>query len=121
MSSTTWFRLTAEAQRTSTYGLAHVLPTAGRYAQHPSNPHLQYKAVRVEAEDSPSGKGETMVVTRNLAVREPDGTHSRAVCQVVSHASLTRYVKRSEKVSGRFVLDQEAVRPSGCWRAAGAR
>lgn len=126
-----WDRLTAEAPRKSAYGLSHVLPTAGRYRQHPRKPNFQYKSMAVNADQSPSGKAETWLVTRNLvdrerqleqvdkhvgqvkaalSVRESDGTHSKAVCKTVSHPSLKRYVTRSETVPGRYVLNQEAVK-----------
>ncbi|HEY9899390.1 MAG TPA: hypothetical protein V6D00_09435 [Pantanalinema sp.] len=55
--------------------------------------------------------GEHVVRVREaLAKKEPEGSHSKSVCAVATHPSLKRYVKPSEKVSGRYVLDQEAIR-----------
>jgi len=126
-----WFRLTAESLRKSTFARSHVLPLVGRYEAHPTKDRYTFKTVAVSAKQSPSGRPETWVVVRNawdrerqlkqvdehvarvkeaLAKKEPEGSHSKSVCAVATHPTLKRYVKPSEKVPGRYVLDQEAIR-----------
>ena len=126
-----WFRLTAESLRKSRFARDHVLPLVGRYQAHPTKERYTFKTVDVGADESPSGRAETWVVVRNawererqlkqisehvervkvaLAKREPEGSHARSVCAVATHPTLKRYVKPSEKVAGRYVLDQDAIR-----------
>lgn len=71
--------------RKSAYGLAHVLPTAGRYSMHPTKANIQFKTVSVLATECPSGKAETWIATRNVADRERQ-----------LELSLTRFLERSE-------------------------
>lgn len=126
-----WFRLTAESIRKSAFARERIMPLTGRYEAHPTKPQYSFRTVAVEAEDSPSGRPETWVVVRNawererqlkkiskhvanvkaaLAKKEPEGSHSKSMCEVATHSSLKRYVKKSDKVPGRYVLDQEAIR-----------
>lgn len=126
-----WFRLTAESIRKSAFARTHVLPLTGRYQDHPTKQQYSFRTVEVTAEESPSGRAETWVVVRNawdrerqlkkiakhlvevkaaLAKKEPEGSHSKSVCEVATHPTLKRYVKKSDKVPGRYVLDNEAIR-----------
>jgi transposase len=125
-----WGRLSAEGPRRS--GKAQSLlsrATPGKYKSHSKKEHLGYKVVELSADESDSGKPEKWVITRNERERERklarierhlDRTaevlgkqkapaHPRSVCQVVSHPSLRRYVKASEKVTGSYVFDQKAI------------
>lgn len=128
-----WDRLSAEGPRRS--GMARKLfslATPGKYKSHTRKPHLGFKVVDLAAEDSPSGKAERWVISRNereherqlerierhldtvsvmLARQAAAGNgHPRSVCNVVSHPSLRRYVMASTKVKGTYILDQEAIR-----------
>lgn len=126
-----WFRLTAESIRKSAFARKHVLPLTGRYESHPTKSQYSFRTVAVSAEESPSERAETWVIVRNawdrerqlkkiakhvaavkaaLAKKEPEGSHSKSVCEVATHATLKRYVKPSDKVPGRYVLDQDAIR-----------
>jgi transposase len=122
-----WFRLTAESLRKSAFARSHT----GRYQAHPTKEQYSFKTVFVDALTSSSSRPETWVLVRNawererqlkrlakhveqvkaaLAKKEPDGGHSRSMCEVATHPTLKRYVKPSDKVPGRFVLDQDAIR-----------
>ncbi|MBM3276129.1 MAG: IS1634 family transposase [Candidatus Sericytochromatia bacterium] len=126
-----WYRLTADPPRSNEFVMAEIISRSGRYIQHPTKPQFSFRIVDIPAAQSPSGKDERFLVVRNsrdrdrqlkqvekhlgrikeaLAKREPDGTHSKAVCKLVSHPSLKRYVEPSERVAGRYVLSNDAVR-----------
>lgn len=127
-----WHWLAAESLRKSKVARAHVLPVVGRYAAHPTKAQYTFKTVALPSEESPLGRPETMVVVRNALERERQlsrqvrhldeiketlgkqgkakGGHSKAVCALIDHPKLKRYLKPSEKRSGHYVLDQEAVR-----------
>jgi hypothetical protein len=126
-----WFRLSAESIRRNTFARERILSLTGRYQAHPTKPQYSFRTVEVDAEESPRGRAETWVVVRNswererrlkkiakhvaqvkeaLSRKEPEGSHSKAMCEVATHATLKRYVKKSDKVPGRYVLDQEAIR-----------
>lgn len=126
-----WFRLSAESIRKSTFARDRILTLTGRYQAHPTKPQYSFRTVEVTPEESPSGRAETWVVVRNawdrerqlkriakhvtavkaaLAKKEPEASHSKSICEVATHVTLKRYVKKSEKVPGRYVLDQDAIR-----------
>lgn len=126
-----WFRLTAESLRKSAFAKSHILPLVGRYEAHPTKPQYSFKTVFVDAQTSPSHRPETWVLVRNarererqlkklaehiervkeaLTKKEPDGSHSKTMCGIATHPTLKRYVKPSEKVPGRFVMDHDAIR-----------
>lgn len=127
-----WHWLVAESIRKSAVARAHVLPVTGRYASHPTKPQYAFKTVMLPSEQSPLGRPETMVVVRNALERERQlarqashleevraslakkspgkGGHSKAICALVDHPTLKRYIKPSEKRPGQYNLDTEAVR-----------
>jgi hypothetical protein len=127
-----WKRLSAEGPRKSALGRAMLSEVAGRYTIHRGKPYMSFKKKDFTASESPSGKAERWVATRNEREQErqlerierhidkvavtlskqvaEDGTHPRAVCQVASHQTLKRYVMPSPSVKGTFILDQEAIR-----------
>lgn len=136
-----WDRVTAEALRKSTLGQTLFKAQGGQYKKDPQRPHIGYKVEDVAAEDSPSGKPERWVFTRNERERErqletierhldevavklgrkpgKDMVHAKSVCDAASHISHKKYIKPSEKVPGAYVFDQAAI----AWerRLAGVR
>lgn len=122
----------AESPRKSAAARSHVLPLTGRYAQHPTKKQYAFRHVILEGETAPLDRPEAMVVVRNGLERERQltrqarhldevrealtkkgrtkGGHGKAVCAVVDHPSLKRYVTESEKRPGYYVLNQEAIR-----------
>jgi hypothetical protein len=136
-----WDRVTAEALRKSAFGQQLFKAQGGQYRKDPERAHMSYKVEDVAAENSPSGRAERWVFTRNDRERErqleaierhldkvseelsrkpgKDMAHAKSVCAVASHVSYKKYVKPSEKVKGTFVFDQEAI----AWerRLAGVR
>lgn len=127
-----WGRLSAEGPRRS--GMAQTLlsrATPGKYKSHSTKAHLGYKVVELTAEESGTSRPEKWVITRNERERErqlarierhldrtagmlgkqkeANPAHPKSVCQVVSHPSLRRYVKMSEKVPGSYIFDQQAI------------
>lgn len=126
-----WKRVSAEPPRKSALGQSLLSGSLGRYRKHPRKPDFGYKVFDLSAEDSPSGQSERWVVTRNERDRERQLAkiddhvervkdelarqapahlaHAKAVCGVVAHQSLKKYVKPSEKVKGAYVLDQDAI------------
>lgn len=127
-----WKRLTAEGPRKSALGQSLLSEHPGRYRAHPTKEDFSFKEFDVPAAKSPSGKAERWLVTRNerdrervlgridehverakeglARQREAATSHPKKVCELVSHKSLHRYVRPSEKVAGTYVLDQEAIR-----------
>lgn len=136
-----WGRVTAEPLRKSALGQKLFKAQGGQYRKDPERPHMDYKIEDVSAEDSPSGVPERWVFTRNERERERQlemierhldavavelgrkpgkhMAHAKSVCAVASHISHKKYVKPSEKVSGAYVFDQDAI----AWerRLAGVR
>lgn len=136
-----WGRVTAEALRKSTLGQKLFRAQGGQYRRDPARPHMSYKVEDVLAEDSPSGKAERWVFTRNEREREcqletierhldevseqlrrkpgKNMVHAKSVCAAASHVSHKKYIKPSEKVPGAYVFDQPAI----AWerRLAGVR
>jgi hypothetical protein len=127
-----WHWLVADSPRKSAVAKAHVLPLVGRYTKHPTKAQYSFRRVLLEGELSPMGRPEAMVVVRNALERERQLTrqarhleevrealakksrvkagHGKAVCAVVDHPSLKRYVTESEKRPGHYVLDTGAIR-----------
>lgn len=136
-----WDRVTAESLRKSTLGQQLFKAQGGQYKKDPERPHIGYKVEDVSAEDSPSGKAERWVFTRNERERERQLelierhldevsvqlgrkagkhlAHAKSVCAAASHVSHKKYIKPSEKVQGTFIFDQDAI----AWerRLAGVR
>ncbi|GEM_PF-2512944 len=127
-----WHWLVADSPRKSKVARSKVLPVTGRYAAHPTKGQYAFKAVALEAGDTPSGLPETMVVVRNHLERErqlerlekhlntarealgtrsgKNGGHGKAVCAAATHPTVKRFLKPSEKRPGHYVLDHEAIR-----------
>jgi hypothetical protein len=136
-----WDRLSAEPLRKSKLGQKLAKAQGGQYKKDPDRPHIRYHIENVAAEDSPSGKTERWVFTRNERERErqleainrhldevaeelarkpgKNMAHAKAVCAVASHITKKKYIKPSEKVPGTYVMDAEAI----AWerRLAGVR
>ena len=136
-----WERVSAEPLRKSKLGKKLFKAQGGQYRKDPNRPHMRYKVENISATDSPSGKPETWVFTRNERERERQleaierhldkvaeelarkpgehMAHAKSVCGVASHISLKKYIKPSENVPGSYVMDQEAI----AWerRLAGVR
>jgi transposase len=136
-----WHRLTAEPLRKSALGQKLFKAQGGQYKKDPNRSHMSYKVHDVTAQDSPSGKAERWVFTRNAHERErqlekierhldevakqlsrkpsPNLVHAKSVCAAVSHISHKKYIKPSDKVPGAFVFNQDAI----AWekRLAGVR
>jgi len=126
-----WDRVTAEPLRKSALGLQLFKALEGRYRKDPEREHIGYKMVDVQASDSPSGRAERWVFTRNERERErqlemierhldkiaeelgrkpkANQAHAKAVCAVASHVSYKKYIKPSDEVKGAYVFDQEAI------------
>ena len=126
-----WHRLSAEGPRKSILGPTVLSEVKGRFAAHPEKPHLTYKSRLFEADQTGTGRPERIIASRNekererqlarlekrrdevadeLAKQKPGQPHPRSTCKVAAHQSQGRLVKPSEKVSGTYVVDQEAVR-----------
>lgn len=127
-----WHWLVAESPWKSAAARAHVLPLTGRYAQHPTKKQYAFRQVILDSETAPLDRPEARVVVRNALERERQltrqarqldevrealtkkgrtkGGHGKAVCAVVDHPSLKRYVTESEKRPGHYVLNQDAIR-----------
>lgn len=136
-----WERVSAEPLRKSELGKKLFKAHGGQYHKDPTRPHIRYHIENVSAADSPTGKAETWVFTRNERERErqlemierhldqvaeelarrpgKNMAHAKSVCKVASHVSLKKYIKPSDKVPGAFVMDQDAI----AWerRLAGVR
>ena len=136
-----WARLSAEPLRKSAKAQALFKALSGSFRKDPDREHITYKAVDVAAAESPSGKDERWVFTRNERERErqlemierhldevavslsrkpkANQAHAKAVCAVASHISHKKYIKPSDKVKGAYVFDQTAI----AWerRIAGVR
>lgn len=126
-----WHRLSAEGPRKSVLGPLVLSEVKGRFSAHPDKPHLAYKSLVFESDMTKTGRTERVIASRNekererqlerlskrkdavmdeLARQKPDEPHPRSTCKVASHTSQGRLVKASEKVTGNFVLNQEAIR-----------
>jgi hypothetical protein len=136
-----WDRVTAEPLRKSNLGQHLFKAQGGQYRKDRARPHMSYKVENVSAEDSPSGRPERWVFTRNERERERQMetierhldaisaelgrkpgkhmAHAKSVCAVASHVSYRKYIKPSENVPGEYRFDQEAI----AWerRLAGVR
>lgn len=124
-------RVSGVPLRNSKFAEKTLLSGAGRWATHPYKEGFTYRAVRVEAEDSPSGRAEWWVATRNerdaqrqkrlldKTVGKAKGAIAKAndtladdcaaACSLLGGKGLKRYVTESEK-TGKYVLNQERVR-----------
>ncbi|MDB5100180.1 MAG: transposase [Cyanobacteria bacterium RYN_339] len=127
-----WKRLSAEGPRKSKVGQAMLRSVPGRYLLHGGKPHMGFKVKDMTAAESPSGKAERWVATRNEREQErqlarierhvdktaeilakqkvTNGTHPRSVCAVASHMTLRKYVMPSTKVTGTFILNPTTIR-----------
>lgn len=122
-------RISAVPVRNSRVARDALLKRPGRWAQHPSKPHLTYRAVTLDADASPSKRAERWIATRNAKeaerktrridkhiarvrkVLDADDRlkdHNRAVCELQSHRTLKRYV-RASKDGKRLLLDRERI------------
>ena len=127
-----WHWLVADSPRQSAAAREHVLPLTGRYAVHPSKRQFSFRQVILEQEDTLTARPEALVLVRNALERERQlarqavhlervkealgrksrarAGHGKAVCAVIEHPSLKRYVTESEKRPGHYILDTEAIR-----------
>lgn len=123
-------RVSAVPLRNSKFAEDKVLSRPGRWRTWSGKPHFSYRVVEVPAEDSPSGRAELWIATRNA--KAADRTirklekhlarvtelldnddrledHNREVCKLLSHRTLKRYVRPS-KNGRRLLLDRERIR-----------
>jgi hypothetical protein len=132
-------RISAVPVRNSRVVRDEILSRPGRWSQHPTKPHVTLRAVRFEAESSPSARPELWIATRNakeadrqrrsldkqvervrtvLARDDRLVDHNRAVCELQSHRTLKRYVQPS-KDGKRLVLNRQRIQRER--RLAGVR
>jgi len=107
-----------------------ILSLAGRWRQHPSKPHFKHRVLQLSAEESPSGRAEVCIATRNrkeadrqnrkldkdlakvrahLAKDDKLDQHGKPTCKLLTKPSLRRLVRESTD-GRRLVLDQKAIR-----------
>lgn len=123
-------RVSAVPLRSSKFADEHLLSKAGRWAKHPFKEGFTVRSVLVAVEESPSGRAELWVATRNEAeagrqrrlldkevrrVQEAladdphiDG-HGRPVCALLSNGKRRRLIKIGAR-GNRFVLDHDRIR-----------
>lgn len=123
-------RVSGVPLRNSTFAEELLLSKAGRWARHPYKEGFTYRAERVEAKASPSGRAEWWVATRNhreaqrqkrviaktvakaktaiAQANAKDGDDCAAACSLLSGAGLKRYVEKTE--SGRYRLNRDRIR-----------
>lgn len=123
-------RITAVPLRRSNFGREQVLARPGRYRSHSKKLHYEVRSVTFTADESPSGRPEIWVATRNkldaqrvnrrlerniakvqaaLAKNDSAEGHGRATCAVLTHQSLKKLVKKT-KDRRRLVLDTARVK-----------
>ena len=110
-----------------------LLSRAGRWRNHPTNPEMTWRAHLVPAEESPSGRAEWWIATRNakdarrqraaigkhvslveatLSRDDHHDGHGRPTCKALSKPALARFVT----VRGtRLVVDRERVAHEQRW------
>jgi hypothetical protein len=122
-------RVSAVPLRNSKFAETEVLAKAGRWGKHPYKEGFTYRAHKVAAADSPSGREEWWIATRNEAegqrqrrlldkeierVKEAleqddrvDG-HGEPVCRLLANPKHKRLVRVGK--GGHLVLDQDHIR-----------
>jgi len=131
LDSAGWLRLHAGSLRKSALAQELLLSGPGRYKRHSKKPKLSFREVLLPPEQSPSGRSEKWFVARNAIDRErqlkklaehrekvvealarqgEEGPHGKSICKIASHPTLGKYVKRSERVEGQFVINEDAFR-----------
>jgi hypothetical protein len=109
----------------------HVVGKAGRYRKHPTKKDWSYRVVEVTQEESPHGRAEQWIVTRNdkdrkrrlellekhvarveaaLAIDDRIDGKAKGVLAIVSNKGLKKYVKRLKGDRGRYRLNKRKVR-----------
>lgn len=105
------------------------LSRAGRWRKHPDKPHFMVRVGELTAAESPTGRAELLVATRNMRDRQRvlaklkrDGTkvrqalqknndcdaHGRPVCQLLSNPGLSRFVTTTPK-TGKLTFDKRRM------------
>lgn len=123
-------RVSAVPLRNSRFAEEKVLSKPGRWRVWSDKPHFSYRVVELSAEESPSGRAELWIATRNAkaadrAIRKLERhlarvtelldkddrleDHNREVCKLLSHRTLKRYVRPS-KDGRRLLLDRDRIR-----------
>jgi hypothetical protein len=123
-------RVTAVPLRNSRFAEEKLLSRPGRWAQHPFKEGFTVRSVLVAAEDSPTGRAELWVATRNeaeagrqgrllekeiarikLALAEDCRTdgHGRPMCKLLASPKRRRFLKLNSKKT-RYVLDHDRIR-----------
>jgi hypothetical protein len=108
-----------------------VLGKAGRYRAHPTRKGWSYRVVQVSQRDSPHGRAEQWIVTRNdrdrarqlallakhvarveaaLAIDDRIDGKVKGVFSIVSSKGLKKYVKRLKSDRGRCRLNKRKIR-----------
>jgi hypothetical protein len=108
-----------------------VLGAAGRYREHPTRKGWSYRVVEVSAAESPHGRAEQWIVTRNdrdrkrrlgllekhvarvekaLAIDDRLDGKVKGVFSIVSNKGLKKFVKRLKSDRGRYRLNKKRIR-----------
>ena len=106
-----------------------VLSRAGRWRAHPTKPHMTLRVVDLDATESPSGRAERFIATRNARaadrakrvlernvaqvkaqLEKDDGVdgHGAPTCRLLTKPALKRLLRPSAD-GARFLLDRDAV------------
>lgn len=123
-------RVSAVPLRQSKTAEKLLLAKPGRWRKHPYKEGDKVRSVQVSAEDSPSGRGELWVATRNgkearrqlrvlevelerikaaLAEQKPRKMADLSKCKVLGSRKRRRFVQESKR-GDRLVLNQERIR-----------
>lgn len=126
-----WDRVTAEALRGDPWVEEHLLKLPGRFRQSTSDPKFSYRERIFTADELAMGRAEKFILVRNALERErqlkklarqkaevkealarqgDEKPHGRALCDVASHPSLKKFVKKSDRVPGQFEFDEAVYR-----------
>lgn len=123
-------RVSAVPLRRSKFAEETLLARPGRWARHPYRTGFTYRDVVLSAEDSPSGRAERWVATRNSAEASKQrrllekevarvqaaldqdcrvDDHGQPVCKLLANPKRRRLLRLSAK-GDRYLLDRERVR-----------
>jgi len=123
-------RISAVPLRNNKFGREEVIGRVGRYRQHPTKPNLKLRTVHVPADQSPSGRAELWIATRNHKDRERQHRkierhvqqveavlakddraegHGQQLQELLAHRTQKGYLTLS-KDGTRYLLSQERVR-----------
>lgn len=124
-------RVSGVPLRNSRFAEEMLLSKKGRWSQHPYKDGFTVRAVKVSADESPAGRAEWWIATRNEAdakrqckrldaavskakaaiaqANQADADDCAAACKVLNGKAIKRYVRTSEK-TGKYLLDRDRIR-----------